>query len=227
MSEDVTGAVCSLWHCPAGHPGSLLTTTLLCGARTFLGGGVSPADATAQPTRPSYLHPKEVRGVDAAGHLFEPLRSARDHGGRRMTVHRAVPVLGLLALCATGRSTGDTRAEGVAATCNSAVQGELRLTDADPGLTSAFTVTGDDAGRHVEGQLASPGARHRHLQLQGRPGRERPTPGAPRHRPHRGARALRRFSPRTGGSRLVRRASSRAAITARRSGRSISRRRPG
>src|SRR5687767_14697857 len=47
-------AVCSLWHCPAGHPGSLLTTTLPCGARTFLGGGVSPADATAQPTRPSY-----------------------------------------------------------------------------------------------------------------------------------------------------------------------------
>ena len=46
-------AVCSLWHCPAGHPGSLLTTTLPCGARTFLGGGVSPADATAQPTRPS------------------------------------------------------------------------------------------------------------------------------------------------------------------------------
>ena len=46
-------AVCSLWHCPAGHPGSLLATTLPCGARTFLGGGVAPADATAQPTRPS------------------------------------------------------------------------------------------------------------------------------------------------------------------------------
>src|SRR6476620_2702484 len=44
-------SVCSLWHCPAGHPGSLLTTTLPCGARTFLGGGVSPADATGQPTR--------------------------------------------------------------------------------------------------------------------------------------------------------------------------------
>src|SRR3712207_3228998 len=48
-------AVCSLWHCPAGHPGSLLATTLPCGARTFLGDGVSPADATAQPSRPSYL----------------------------------------------------------------------------------------------------------------------------------------------------------------------------
>ncbi|GAB3048334.1 hypothetical protein GCM10027053_03000 [Intrasporangium mesophilum] len=30
-------AVCSLWHCPAGHPGWLLATTLPCGARTFLG----------------------------------------------------------------------------------------------------------------------------------------------------------------------------------------------
>src|SRR3712207_3936336 len=46
-------AVCSLWHCPAGHPGSPLATTLPCGARTFLGDGVSPADATARPTRPS------------------------------------------------------------------------------------------------------------------------------------------------------------------------------
>src|SRR5690349_1886890 len=50
---DAVLAVCSLWHCPAGHPGSPLTTTLPCGARTFLGDGVSPADATARPTRPS------------------------------------------------------------------------------------------------------------------------------------------------------------------------------
>ncbi|GIL37088.1 hypothetical protein PDTK01_31630 [Phycicoccus sp. DTK01] len=34
-----TGAVCSLWHCPAGHPGWLLATILPFGARTFLGGG--------------------------------------------------------------------------------------------------------------------------------------------------------------------------------------------
>jgi len=33
------GAVCSLWHCPAGRPGWLLTTILPFGARTFLGGG--------------------------------------------------------------------------------------------------------------------------------------------------------------------------------------------
>ena len=29
-------AVCSLWHCPAGHPGWALPTTLPCGVRTFL-----------------------------------------------------------------------------------------------------------------------------------------------------------------------------------------------
>src|SRR5688572_13407029 len=32
-----SAAVCSLWHCPAGHPGWVLPTTLPCGARTFLG----------------------------------------------------------------------------------------------------------------------------------------------------------------------------------------------
>src|SRR5207248_2830534 len=33
------GAVCFLWHCPAGRPGLPLTTTLPCGVRTFLGPG--------------------------------------------------------------------------------------------------------------------------------------------------------------------------------------------
>jgi hypothetical protein len=50
-------AVCFLWHCPAGHPGLPLTTTLPCGVRTFLGGGPEPADATARSTRPSRPHP--------------------------------------------------------------------------------------------------------------------------------------------------------------------------
>lgn len=45
-------AVCSLWHCPAGHPGWLLATTLPCGARTFLGGDPRITDATAWPTHP-------------------------------------------------------------------------------------------------------------------------------------------------------------------------------
>ena len=44
------GAVCFLWHCPAGHPGSALPTTLPCGARTFLT-GLAPG-ATARPTHP-------------------------------------------------------------------------------------------------------------------------------------------------------------------------------
>ena len=48
-------AVCSLWHCPAGHPGLPLTTTLPCGARTFLGEVANDFDATARPTRPSLL----------------------------------------------------------------------------------------------------------------------------------------------------------------------------
>src|SRR5580658_3891176 len=44
------GAVCFLWHCPAGHPGSALPTTLPYGARTFLTG---PAPgAAARPTHP-------------------------------------------------------------------------------------------------------------------------------------------------------------------------------
>jgi hypothetical protein len=47
-------AVCFLWHCPAGHPGLPLATTLPCGVRTFLGGGHGgPHDAAARPTRPS------------------------------------------------------------------------------------------------------------------------------------------------------------------------------
>jgi hypothetical protein len=37
------GAVCFLWHFPAGHPGSALPTTLPCGARTFLTGPNGPA----------------------------------------------------------------------------------------------------------------------------------------------------------------------------------------
>ena len=41
-------AVCFLWHCPAGHPGLSLATTLPCGVRTFLG-----APAAAGATRPS------------------------------------------------------------------------------------------------------------------------------------------------------------------------------
>ncbi len=49
-------AVCFLWHCPAGHPGWALPTTLPCGARTFLGGCPQAPDATARPARPPSGH---------------------------------------------------------------------------------------------------------------------------------------------------------------------------
>src|SRR5690606_13445268 len=43
-------AVCFLWHCPAGHPGWALPTTLLYGARTFL--GAPGCNATVRLTHP-------------------------------------------------------------------------------------------------------------------------------------------------------------------------------
>jgi len=48
------GAVCFLWHCPAGHPGWALPTTLPCGARTFLDADMANAAITrsARPPRP-------------------------------------------------------------------------------------------------------------------------------------------------------------------------------
>jgi hypothetical protein len=46
-----SGAVCFLWHCPAGHPGSALPTTLPCGARTFLTGPRGPARPPGRLTR--------------------------------------------------------------------------------------------------------------------------------------------------------------------------------
>src|SRR5487761_755580 len=49
------GAVCFLWHFPAGHPGSALPTTPPCGARTFLAGTISPG-AAARPARPPPGH---------------------------------------------------------------------------------------------------------------------------------------------------------------------------
>src|SRR6266852_919626 len=67
------GAVCFLWHCPAGRPGSALPTTLPCGARTFLTG---PAPgATARPTHPcpGYAEVAHV-GVMKAGLHGVPTR---------------------------------------------------------------------------------------------------------------------------------------------------------
>jgi hypothetical protein len=55
-SRGVAGeAVCFLWHCPAGHPGSALPTTLPCGARTFLAThcAARPPGYTFTPGQPS------------------------------------------------------------------------------------------------------------------------------------------------------------------------------
>ena len=50
----VAGAVCSLWHFPAGHPGWALPTTLLCGVRTFLDlRRDHPADSSASQGSPN------------------------------------------------------------------------------------------------------------------------------------------------------------------------------
>src|SRR5206468_5207087 len=46
------GAVCFLWPCPAGPPGSALPTTLPCGARTFLAGLVARRDRPADSPVP-------------------------------------------------------------------------------------------------------------------------------------------------------------------------------
>ena len=69
-------AVCSLWHCPAGHPGWLLATALLCGARTFLDPRVAPrhrgrpvgssAGRTLSPPRPA--RPPTGPALQRAGH---------------------------------------------------------------------------------------------------------------------------------------------------------------
>ena len=63
-------AVCSLWHCPAGHPGWALPTTLPCGARTFL--GTVASDAAARLTRPP-----------AHSRCLKPARTAPFCCGRR------------------------------------------------------------------------------------------------------------------------------------------------
>ena len=46
-------AVCFLWHCPAGHPGWALPTTLPCGARTFL--DAVPEYRRGRPVSPSAM----------------------------------------------------------------------------------------------------------------------------------------------------------------------------
>lgn len=91
-------AVYSLWHCPAGHPGWPLATTLLCGARTFLDQSL-PCTAAARPTLPqrSWYSPSQSASPSqhaysrrrAGAHLPGPLTAARfsGHGQRDSARH--------------------------------------------------------------------------------------------------------------------------------------------
>src|ERR1700760_1378471 len=85
-------AVCSLWHCPAGRPGLPLTTTLLCGVRTFLGDTWRtrrrrdrPADSSVAPTilvrRPGGLVGRPVRRQRREA-ISNGRGASKDDGGR-------------------------------------------------------------------------------------------------------------------------------------------------
>ena len=76
------GAVCFLWHFPAGHPGSALPTTLPCGVRTFLGDPGEP-----EPTRPPVQLARRLTKSIAA--RFHPLSEfLADHQHRPPEVPR-------------------------------------------------------------------------------------------------------------------------------------------
>ena len=71
-------AVCSLWHFPAGHPGSVLPTTLPFGARTFLG----DAETSTRPSGPLVRDQSmaSVHGRYARPDLCECEHRHHDHG---------------------------------------------------------------------------------------------------------------------------------------------------
>ena len=84
-------AVCSLWHCPAGHPGWALPTTLPCGVRTFLGGPARASDAAARPARPPHHQRSGRRSIadPAAARRAQPRRTGPARGRRRPSSSRA------------------------------------------------------------------------------------------------------------------------------------------
>jgi hypothetical protein len=82
------GAVCFLWHYPAGHPGSALPTTLPCGARTFLTGPEArrdrPADSPAVQDTPTGLRFDHCQGMGQGGGRNGPRRGSRNGSGKRI-----------------------------------------------------------------------------------------------------------------------------------------------
>ena len=95
-------AVCFLWHCPAAHAGLPLTTTLPCGARTFLGvrptiapanRSGSTAERRGRPTDSSATHPTVVRRAFCSVFRLRDRRdvpeTARPEGNSRDLPRRA------------------------------------------------------------------------------------------------------------------------------------------
>ena len=81
-------AVCFLWHFPAGHPGLPLTTTLLCGVRTFLGAGPFrppasvPRPAAVRPTRSAHSLDARAPGAQARAGAHRPVAPSDHCSGR-------------------------------------------------------------------------------------------------------------------------------------------------
>ncbi len=74
-------AVYFLWHFPAGHPGWVLPTTLLCGARTFLGDAMRPRGRLAiSSAPPEYC----VRRCPRIGQLVSSITWGTVFAGERL-----------------------------------------------------------------------------------------------------------------------------------------------
>ena len=90
LAAGTPAAVCSLWHCLAGHPGWVLPTALLFGARTFLGAGLATGDATVWPTRSA----TSLGGAQTAGRMRIALlsgQSSTSSGAALRTTSRSEP----------------------------------------------------------------------------------------------------------------------------------------
>ena len=107
-------AVCFLWHCPAGHPGSALPTTLPCGARTFLTGvsprrgrpAGSPAAASSIGANQPFLAGKDAPCRSWCALSPVPRHTSRSHTGRRRPAAcAAAPPAGRAARAEAGSSS--------------------------------------------------------------------------------------------------------------------------
>ena len=83
-AAEAAAAVCSLWHCPAGHPGWVLPTTSPCGARTFLDGSPRrgrPADSSAECRRPGSRQARPAGARVSTGSTSRGQSSKRTRAG--------------------------------------------------------------------------------------------------------------------------------------------------